>query len=279
MATPARDTGIGVTARTDTGASVPRIFALLRAGAFDRFRNAVGRQYDVRIATIPSLESQLREIAPNLLVVDPSLLRSDSFTALIETVRCRGDTGLLVYTALTCDAARAIVLGSQAMPIEVVFAGSAHERAALITGCASPLKASVPALVLQGLATTIAKMPASLATRIVGLFGGQPIPSSTAKMLADLGVCVDTARDWLASAGIDQPHLLRACALLARSFQYLAERGDRLETIVERVGAGSVRTLRRASTTIVGLPTRQAGKLTESEFARRLLSVAHRTEP
>jgi len=249
------------------------IFAHLDEAALKRFRFAVTRKFKVHDLSGADLATSLDGRARTLVVVDPSRIRPDAFVSLVETARSRGNVAVLVYAALTDDTARAAVTASLILPIEVVFFGAYNEQDALAYAGGRLLVPSVAALALRGLALTIAKMPRRLTTRVVGLLGGLPIPPSTTAMLAGLGVPVDTAHDWLVTAGIAMPHHLRACAILTRAYPDLGRKQSRLDLIADAFGAGSVRSLGRACLKLTQVSARRAGRLDETEFTRRMLSA------
>lgn len=250
-----------------------QILALLDDIAVKRLRLAVDRKIKVHHIDGAALATRLADQARTLVVVDPSRVRPDAFVSLVETARSRGNVAVLVYAALTADTARAAVTASQILPIETVFFDAYNEHDALAHACGLLLVPSVPALVLRGLAPMVGMMPRRLATRVVGLFGRQPIPSSTSAMLDGLGVPVDTAHDWFVAAGIAKPHHLRACAVLARAYPDLGRKQSRLDLIADAFGAGSVRSLGRACLTLTQLSARRAGRLGEVDFAGRMLST------
>lgn len=250
-----------------------QVLVILDVEAGKRFRTSVPRGYVVHEVAIAALDSRLAEAGSKLVVVDPSLVRPGAFTALLEAARSRQDVAVLVHSPLTHETARAAVLASRILPVEAIFFGSHNERDALVSQCERLLTPSVQALVLSGLSTAIAMMPPALATRVVGLFGGQLIPKSTSEMLDGLSVPVDTARDWIEAAGIAKPHLLREAALLARAYPDLGRKQVGLEQTVERVGISSVRALGRACHALTNVSARRAGRLSESDFACRTLEA------
>jgi hypothetical protein len=250
-----------------------QILALLDFDTVKRFRAGVPRHYDIHQVDAATLERRFADPDPKLVVIDPAVLRRDALHSLLETARLQPNVAVLIYGVLTTETARATATASRVLPVEAVFVGSVDERDALAQVCARPLAPSVSALVLGGLARTIATMPRPLATRVVGLFGGQAIPASTSGMLTGLGAPVGTVHNWLLAAGVAKPRLLRACAILARAYPDLGSKDDRLEEIAEHVGIGSVRALARACRTLTGLPSRHAGRLDEMEFAHRMLRV------
>jgi hypothetical protein len=266
--------GNGQCVRANISASVPmQILARLKADRFKRFRAIVDPDYDVRSVDLATLELRLGEADAKLIVVDPSRMRPESFLALVETARAGGNAAVLVHAQLTLETARVVVAASRIQPIEAIFFGSYDERDALAKVLERLMVPSVQALMLRGLAANLGEMPPVLATRIVGMFGGQHFPPSTSAMLDGFGVTIDTAREWLTAAGITHPHYLRSSAVLARIYPELAQKRNRLGEIVEQFDAGSERALRRACATLASLSPRQAGRLARTEFARRLLSV------
>jgi hypothetical protein len=250
-----------------------QVLALLKADRYKRFRASLAPNYEVRSVDLAKLEVRLAQPDAKLVVVDPSRIRPEAFIALVGTARTKGNAAVLVHAPLTSETARVVVEASRIQPIEAVFFGSYDERDALAQVCKQLMVPSVPALVLRGLAANLAEMPPLLATRIVGLFGGQPFPSSTSAMLDGLGVSTDTARQWLTVAGITHPHHLRSCAVLARTFPALGRQREPLAKTVEHFDAGSERGFRRTCETLTRLTPRHAGRLTGVEFAARLLSV------
>lgn len=250
-----------------------QILALVSLDAFKRLRLSVARKLDIHCVDVAMLRNRLAESDAKLVVVDPSLLRPDAFIELVEMARSRQNTAVLVHAALTSDTARAIAEASLILPIEAVFYGACDERDALAHTCGRLLVPSVPALTLRGLAPAVATMPRRLAIRVVGLFGGLAIPASTSAMLGGLGVPIDTVHDWLVSAGIAKPHHLRACAVLARAYPDLGRKQSRLDQIADEFSAGSVRSLGRACLTLTQLSARRAGRLSEIDFACRMLST------
>jgi hypothetical protein len=245
----------------------------MKADRYKRLRAILAPNHEVRSVDLAKLERRLAQSDAKLIVVDPSRMRPEAFIALVETARAKGNAAVLVHAPLTSETARVVVEASRILPIEAVFFGSYDERDALAQVCKQLMVPSVPALVLRGLVANLAEMPPLLATRIVGIFGGQPFPSSTSAMLDGLGVSTDTARQWLTVAGITHPHHLRSCAVLARTFPELGRKGKRLAQVVEQFDAGSERAFRRACESLTGMSPRHAGRLSEAEFAGRLLSV------
>jgi hypothetical protein len=249
-----------------------QILALLKADAFKRCQLAIAPLYDVRSVGLSTLEARLTDSEAKLVIVDPSRIRPESFISLVQTARSQGSTTVMVHALLTADTARAVIRASLIQPIETVFFGSQDEQDALVQVCKKLMVPSVSALFLRGMAPNFAELPPPLATRPVGFLGGLPVPASTSAMLDGLGVASQTVHDWLAAVGIAHAHHLRSCLLLTRTFSELGRNRHRLEQIVEHADAGSVRAFRRACSTLTGLPPLQAGRLTEAEFARRLLS-------
>lgn len=250
-----------------------QVLALLKADRYKRFRASLAPNYEVRSVDLAKLEVRLAQPDAKLVVIDPSRMRPEAFIALVETARTKGNAAVLVHAPLTPETARVVVEASRILPIETVFFGAYDERDALCHVCEQLMVPSVPALLLRGLATNLAEMPPALTTRIVGLLGGQPFPSSTSAMLDGFGASSGTVRQWLTVAGITHPHHVRTCALLARTFPELGKKGRLLAQIVEKFDAGSERAFRRVCETLTGLSPRHAGQLAESGFASRLLSV------
>jgi hypothetical protein len=249
------------------------ILALLAAEDSRRFRLALPRHVQVREVSIAALETHMESAAPKLVVIDPALVRPDRFVSLVQQFRSLGNVAVLVYAALTPDTAHAVIVASGVVPVETVFFGSYDERGALAAVCEQLLVTSVPAIILSHLARSIGRMPLPLSTRVVGMFGGQPIAASTSGMLEGLGVSVHAARDWLRSAGIEKPHALRASIVLARLYPELSQNHERLESIAERHGVRSVRVLARACQMLTGLSARRAGRLSPVEFASRIVTA------
>ena len=249
-----------------------QVLALLKADRYKRVRAIVGRD-DVQSVDLAMLEAQLAQPDPKLVVIDPSRLRPEAFIALVEAARAKRNVAMLVYAALTPDTARVVVEANRIHPIEVVFFGAYNERDALARACEQPMVPSVQTLVLCGLAENLGRLPPKLATSIIGIFGGQPFPPSTNAMLRASGVGSHTARRWLAVAGITQPHQLRSCAVLARTFPELGRSRMRLAQIVAHFGAGSERAFRRTCAALTGLSPRAAGRLPGAEVATRLLAA------
>jgi hypothetical protein len=250
-----------------------QVLALLKADRFKQFRATLAPNYEIRSVDLAKLELRLAQSDAKLVVVDPSRMRPDAFIALVGTARAQGNAAVLVHAPLTPETARVVVEASRILPIETVFFDSYDERDALVRVCEQLMVPSVPALILRGIATNLSEMPPELTTRVVGLFGGQPFPSSTSAMLEGFGASVGTVRQWLTVAGITHPHHLRSCAVLARIFPELGRKGKLLSQIVERFDAGSERAFRRVCESLTGLSPRHAGRLSEAEFASRLLSV------
>jgi hypothetical protein len=250
-----------------------QVLALLKADRYKRFRASLAPNYEVRSVDLAKLEVRLAQPDAKLVVVDPSRMRPEAFIALVETARTKGNAAVLVHAPLTPETARVVVEASRILPIEAVFFDAYDERDALFHVCEQLMVPSVPALLLRGLAMNLAEMPPALTTRVVGLLGGQPFPSSTAAMLDGFGASRGTVRQWLTVAGITHPHHLRTCAMLARTFPELGREGKRLAQVVEQFDAGSERAFRRVCESLTGMSPRHAGRLSEAEFAGRLLSV------
>ena len=250
-----------------------KILALLRADRYKQFRATVAPKYEVQSVDLVTLKSRLADSDAKLIVVDPSRMRPEAFIALMETANANGNTAVLVHAPLTPETARVVVEASRIQCIEVVFFGAYDEREALAQVCDQLMVPSVPALVLSGLAESLARMPPPLATRVVGQLGGQPFLRSTSAMLNGLGVDSHTVRRWLTVAGITHPHHLRSSVVLARTFPELARRRQSLAQIVDHFDAGSERGFRRVCKTLTRLPPRDAGRLDGVDFAARMLSV------
>lgn len=224
--------------------------------------------------SVESAESAIDRQDGNVLLFEVMALRSDALLRLVEKAGGRRTSRVILYTDLDRECASLIIRADRVMPIEVVFRGVHDERDALAAVLAAKLEPTLSAQVRNCLAPLISRLRAEAVLPIVSLFGGGPIPESTAELLRSFGVSDDTARAWCRAAGLRRPSALRWCAILARALPAL-RRQERatIEHVVATYAGVPVTSFRRLCKRFIGLSARAAARAPTQIVARQLAAA------
>jgi transcriptional regulator GlxA family with amidase domain len=173
---------------------------------------------------------------------------------------------------LSVDTARLVITISGRIPTEVAFDGVDDEAALLASHLRRMTNASMPAVIMTGIAGMLRTLPPALASAVVGLFGWMPIPHRVADFVGVVGMERRSIERALRRSGFRGASPVLMTARLARTWSDLEDPSARASTVALRSGFLSARTLADQYRRVLGLPPRAArAQLSPDAFARRLI--------
>jgi hypothetical protein len=250
------------------------ILTLLPADVSRRLQAAVSSSFKLRPVSLSEIEHMLADAVSASIVIDPCLLRPESFASVVG-MAARAGSSMLLYSSPNRLAAERALQAAHELAVEVCFYGSDDDPRLMRRLLENLGRPSVPALMLHALGDTLSTLEPALQLAAVGLFGGQSIPDTAEQFAKRARADEATVRRWLQHVGLRGVKRLLCCARVARAWEPLSSGRVTLERIVERYGFGSIRSLDDNFGQLIGLPPRRAARaLRATEFAERLVVAA-----
>jgi AraC-like DNA-binding protein len=233
-------------------------------------RSLTGTQRLIRAGGAESVASCLREGRCDAFVLDPDLLDSRDFDAVMAAVHESG-VPVLLYTTLGPVAARRIVQTVDGAARELVLRGSDDVPEVLRHSLAALVAPSAPALLLGRVASHFRPFPDRLQTVSVSLFGRSTLPRWVNGLVKESGLARRTVDRWMHRGGISGAARLLDTARLARVWEPLVERGMAVSAVATRCGYARLRLLTAHSRRITGVgPLELRNHFTRATFSARL---------
>jgi AraC-like DNA-binding protein len=251
------------------------IVTLLPDESLRRFRSRLPRTLDLHVcASVAEVLSSIRGHSDRLLVLDPTVIRVDTFPSLVESL-ARTETRVLIFTRIDRVAAARVVALCRVLPVELVGWDEPNDLGLVSQRLTNWVESSVAAMVLSALAKPLADFPVPLTMAILELFAGRPIPRSVEEFFGTLRMRRRTAETALRTAGLVTAGPLLNCASLARAWEFLKRTDKPVGEVAEASGC-SPTTFRSHFRALVGVSPRQARQsLSSEEVARRLVVALH----
>jgi len=248
------------------------ILALLSDRSFTRIRGILPHAWPLEAVLLADLERRERALIGTTIVVEPDALPAELYTSVLD-VAARTGASLVLYTELSSAVVGTrIVQAMVIIPAELVVFGCEQEATTLRLAVSRDNSRSVPALLFRSLSDRINLLRWELAARVIALFGGAPIPTSTQSFFAGLPVSAHSARGWLRDARLRGSARLLAGARVARAFECARtrQRGT-LDDLAESCGFAGVSGLDAACRLVTGLaPSRLLATLDPADVAARI---------
>ena len=229
-----------------------------------------------RSPSVVDASRALHSAAVSLLVVDPNELRSDAFAFLIDAA-CAAGTPVVLHTKLTEFSAQCVLEVSRRIPVEVVFS-DVEDDVSLIRRLATEAgRTTTPALFLRGISARVDRLPQSIETMVVSLFGWRPIPDSVSALAVQLGIPARSIERWFQRTGLNGIARLLGCARLSRAWETARRLHRDLAHVAQLAGFSSAPRLTACCRSLTDLTFSHArSNLTDREFADRLIKAALR---
>ncbi len=206
------------------------------------------------------------------LVVDPTLLRLDALSDIIETAT-RAGAGVLAQLTLTDDAVerqlQLLMRHSVEVRFEVRTLGRARSHACL----GRPPVVSLPSALLRALGPQLLRLPAQIRTLIVGVLSVAPDEPQRQRLVGAYEVSRRSIDRWLRRASLTSLARTERAARVARSWDFLTHEQMSLGELAGLSGFGAERTLCAAWKATCGLsPRRAALALSAHDVLARLVT-------
>lgn len=248
------------------------ILALLSDRSFTRIRGILPRAWPLEAVLLADLERRERALIGATIVVEPDVLPADLYASVLD-VAARTGASVVLYTALSSAVVGARIVQAMVMvPAELTVFECEQEATTLRLAVSRTNNPSTPALLFRILSGRINLLPWDLAARVIALFGGASIPTSTQALFAGLPVTAHSARGWLRDARFRGAARLLAGARVARAFEHAQSRQrGTLDDLAESCGFGGVSGLDAACRLVAGLaPSSLLRTLDPADVAARI---------
>lgn len=249
-----------------------QILALLSDRSFTRIRGILPRAWPLEAVLLADLERRERALNGATIVVEPDALPVDLCASVLD-VAARTGASVVLYTALSSAVVGAqIVQAMVIVPAELVVFDCEQEATTLRRAVSRGNSRSAPALLCRILSGRINLLRWELAARVIALFGGAPIPTSTQTFFAGLPVSAHSARGWLREARLRGAARLLAGARVARAFECAqSRRRGTLDDLAGSCGFAGVSGLDAACRLVAGLaPSRLLRTRDPADVAARI---------
>lgn len=180
--------------------------------------------HDVRVHDVDfvALLERRRDLAGGFVVIDPTAWHVEQTTAI---ARCAAASGarLVLYSALTATLCRHIAAAAAITAPEVVLSGTEGTG----TGLREALRrdiASVPSLVLAGLADRLTRLVNPLGTRVASYLAWAPIPVDVGSFCANVGLSPKVTLARLRECGLADTSAVLEVTRLACACQHLFDK-------------------------------------------------------
>jgi hypothetical protein len=236
-------------------------------------RSLKGPQKLADTAGVKAVATAIREGRCDAVVLDPTMLDSDEFEAVVGAVHKNG-VPLMLYTTLSAVSARRVVQAVDGAAHELVLRGADDAPELLQRKLAALVAPSAPAILLSHAASHFRAFPERLQTVSVSLFGRSTLPRWVAGLVKESGFARRTVDRWMHNGGISGAARLLDTARLARVWEPLVERNMTEIEVARRYGYARVRLLNAHVRRITGvLPRELKTHYTRETFGVRLASA------
>ena len=248
-----------------------RVLSVVSDDRFNRLRAQLGAGRCLpTAASCAEAAAALRAARCDVLIIDPSHVRADTYMSVIRLAASTG-TRVVLYCPRDYIGLRRAIDAANVMPVELIVQDGDGETGALRRALDCIGEPSLPALMLVELATTICHMRPPLATTVAALLGGCSVPQTVSDFLGGFDEHPRTVQSWITRAAISSPSDLLWGIRIGRLYDCLTERQATLERVADEYGV-SARTLTSKWSRLTGFPPRTAVReLDRHEMSRRLV--------
>lgn len=206
-----------------------------------------------------------------LVVVDPAGLNADAYSQLLLSVRRAGSPLVLWSAKLTTMCAARVVAASEVVPTEVLFSEFDNRSRLLRALVRTEPAPTASALILRYLAPLSPRLHPEIRVKLVGLFGGAPVPPSSALFASQTCWGRRTVERDFRQAGIASVKRVLDAARAAAAWYWLQKLNVPLAQVASEAYFSSVRTLTAQFHDLAGLAPRQAVRnLSTHDFSERI---------
>lgn len=234
------------------------ILSILSDCSFTRVRRILPPAWPLEAVLLADLERRKRGLNGATILLEVDALPVPMYTAVLDVLASTG-ASVVLYTSLSSAAVGGRIVHTMAMlPAELVVLSGEQEATTLRQAVRRVNGRTASALLFRLLSDRINLLPWELAARIIKLFGGAPIPTSSDVLLADLAVTAHSARVWLRNARLRGAARLLAGTRMARTYDSAqSQRRGTLFVLAESCGFAGVSGLEAACRLATGLAPSQ----------------------
>lgn len=221
----------------------------------------------IRRISAAECDSAVLDRAPGLLVVDPTMLRLDSFERLLHSI-ARTGCRFVLYCPANRLAAQRILSANLLLPAQVVFQGALRESELIERIVINGHDNTAAMLVVHHLARRISALSRDEGEAVMSRFVDQPVRSVEHGSVLSTTLVSRSARRHLTKSGLAPVRQICAVARVVRAFDEIRYGECTVSDAAERVGYRDERSLEAAFARIVAFTPAASRSRDPNDVAR-----------